>query len=282
MKILSRATAHDGVEPLSEQFVRGLREESGHTHHIVKRNGEVVALLSFDGATAELVTDPAFRRQGLASSLFDEAGRPPVWAHGNLSEARGFAAAQGLEPTRRLLVMTLEGYERSSEGAEALLPAGFRITTAAEECDDEQWLRVNNEAFSWHPEQGGWNLEDLHRARDTKWYDPAGVFFVWDGERLAGFHWTKRVPVVGGGAPGDGSAGESSRLTGEVYVIGVGDEYRGRGLGRALLTAGLDAMADDEAIELYVEGDNDAAINLYEQMGFVVSEEHVVYEDRTS
>ncbi|MDK6410784.1 GNAT family N-acetyltransferase, partial [Escherichia coli] len=73
----------------------------------------------------------------------------------------------------------------------------------------------------------------------------------YEGDRLAGFHWTKRVDGVG-----------------EVYVIGLGDGYRGRGLGGPLLTAGLNAMAEDKRIILYVEGANEQAVAMYKKAGF--------------
>ncbi|MGV0427924.1 mycothiol synthase [Corynebacterium pyruviciproducens] len=257
MEILSRAFAVDGVEPFSEQYVRGLTEPMGHTRHQIEQDGQVIALISGDGSTAELVVDPAYRRHGLGTQLYERAGLPPVWAHGDLPAARAFAAHHGLVATRILLVMGKEGYTPQ----EVRVPEGFRIVTAAEECDDEQWVRVNNEAFSWHPEQGGWDVDKLTEARATTWYDPQGVFFLYEGDRLAGFHWTKRVDSVG-----------------EVYVIGLGDGYRGRGLGGPLLTAGLNAMAEDKRIILYVEGDNEQAVAMYKKAGFTERERHVVYE----
>ena len=160
MDILSRAFDVDGVEPLSEQFVRGLTEPLGHTHHKIEKNGQVVALICSDGATAELVVDPAFRRQGLGSSLYLTAGKPPVWAHGDLPAARAFSQHFGLVATRILLVMGKDDYVAQP----VTLPTGFRLVTATEECDDEQWVRVNNEAFSWHPEQGGWDVDKLREA----------------------------------------------------------------------------------------------------------------------
>jgi mycothiol synthase len=60
---------------------------------------------------------------------------------------------------------------------------------------------------------------------------------------------------------------------GEIYVIGVGPDATGRGLGRVLLRRGLDAMAAAGLTEafLYVENDNTPALGLYAAEGFEVA-----------
>ena len=72
--------------------------------------------------------------------------------------------------------------------------------------------------------------------------------------RLAAFHWTKvdQLPV------------------GEVYVVGVDPERQGEGLGRVATLVGLHHLADRgvETVELYVDGDNRAAVTTYGRLGF--------------
>lgn len=61
-----------------------------------------------------------------------------------------------------------------------------------------------------------------------------------------------------------------SDLSRHVGILGMGvvEDYRGRGLGRALLEACL-AKSSFEKAELSVFADNTAAIKLYEKAGFV-------------
>src|SRR5699024_4836974 len=127
--------------------------------------------------------------------------------------------------------------------------------------DADAWAAVNNAAFSWHPEQGGQDPGDYRRRTREEGFDPSSVVIAertQDG-RILGFHETKM------------HAQHPSGLTmGEVYVIAVDPQVHARGLGRALLVEGMRRMlrAGAEAIELYVESDNEKALPLYRRVGF--------------
>ena len=283
------ASKHDGIDPFSEQFLLGLRDgRLGHRHWIIESAGKVEAIAASDGSSAELFVIPTARQQGRGTALLEAISPTPVWAHGNLEGAQALAQAKDLRITRHLLVMAIEGeaLKASAHKPETdLLVANYAESVArfGKEHVEQQWLQANNQAFSWHPEQGGWDIERLHRGMEPDWFDEQDVIFFWDAQAdaaehasntatdslpaMAGFHWTKWHDEV---SPGFG----------EVYVVGLADDYRGRRLGGPLLNAGLQRMMDKGAgrVILYVEADNEPAVKAYERLGFGIAENHVVYE----
>jgi mycothiol synthase len=134
--------------------------------------------------------------------------------------------------------------------------------------DDEQaWLDVNNRAFAWHPEQSNWTLDDLHERMVEPWFDPEGFLLHERDGRLAAFCWTKVHE-------------EETPPAGEIFVIGIDPDFQGLGIGGPLAYAGFDwltARGLTQAL-LYCEADNDAAMRIYERMGFRVATTHRWYE----
>lgn len=173
------------------------------------------------------------------------------WTH-DPHTAGPLADTVGLVPGRALLQMRrplpLPESETSDQG---MALRTFRVGT-----DEAAWLEVNNAAFQWHAEQGGWDLEVIAQRELEPWFDPRGFLLHERDGRLAAFCWTKVHP----GTP----------VVGEIYVIAVHPDFHGLGLGRALTVAGLRSLFAAGATEgmLYVDAGNHAAVHLYEALGF--------------
>ncbi|MCZ0914650.1 mycothiol synthase [Gordonia amicalis] len=266
-RMVRAATSADGVAPLSDEAVKAI--DTGADSPVIHAwstgaYANVVPGRDGEPSMIEAVVDPERRREGLGRSLLDAAfaaakqeGLPArVWAHGDLPGAVALASAMGLQKRRELLQLRRpvgEGHELP----ELVVDPGLTLRTYAGSDDDAEILRVNNAAFDWHPEQGGWELDQIAERVAADWFDPEGLFLAFDAEdpaRLLGFHWTKQHDAD----------------LGEVYIVGVDPQSQGRGLGRLLTLAGLHHLARRGVAEinLYVEGDNTAAVRTYERLGF--------------
>jgi mycothiol synthase len=279
-RLADAAAAADGVGPLSEQVRLHLAYGGDRgTRDLLLRRGPSLAgyshLSAPDAAgrrSGELVIHPARRRHGLGLALARAAvaagGPLPVriWAHGDLPAAAALASAAGFTKVRSLFLMRRSLREPPPEPR---LPDGITLRTFAPGRDEDEWLALNAAAFATHPEQGSWTRAELEHREAEPWFDPAGFLLAVRAGRLAGFHWTKVHEPSGGG-----------ERTGEVYVVGVHPAEQGTGLGRALTLAGLHYLRGREIpwVVLYVDGENTAAIHLYDSLGFAHIGTDVMYE----
>ncbi|MBD2757934.1 mycothiol synthase [Yimella sp. cx-573] len=275
LELAAAARAADGVSPLSEATLLSLQADPSDRdlHGFVRGEGRLDGYahlrLEDDGAAwAEVVVHPEARQQGIGRRFLEyvreQSAGARVWAHGDTPAAQATAQALGMTPVRNLWMMS-RSVDLGEPIADPVAPQGFSTRTF-QPGDEQTWLDVNARAFAHHPEQGRMTLADLRARMTEPWFDPGGLFLVFDEEsgRLAASHWTK---VAEEGGPG------------EVYVVAVDPDFQGSGLGGYVTALGLAHLRDQgvSTIDLYVEGDNTPAIATYRRKGFERSAHDVMY-----
>jgi mycothiol synthase len=264
--LLDAASAHDGYPAFGEHQWLELTEGThrGFVGVLASSGDEVIgyAQATRDPGTwdveytvhpgwrsAEVDPGPALVEAVLGAVAAEGGGPTGLWRSHPTAGSDALAARFGLLPTRDLLQLRRP------------LPVGERwdldVRPFVVGRDEEAWLEVNNRAFGWHPEQGGWDLATLKGRESLPWFDPEGFLLHEEAGRLAGFCWTKVHDVM-------------PVALGEIYVIAVDPDFGGRGLGRSLTLAGLDHLAARGLTVgmLYVESTNTSARALYDHLGF--------------
>lgn len=263
------AQAADGHRPLSDDLWHELTGPATAGAQIVldRRDGHLVGSAHISHAPGhwqlEFVVHPRHRHAGIERQLLERAvaeiasdggGAVVLWADDPDATTAAMIQRLGFAPQRDLLRMECA---LPLDDAHAW-PDGIRARPFRPGDDDAEWLALNNLAFSGHPEQGVWSQHTLDERVRQEWFDPDGFIVAEDDTGIAGFCWTKI---------------HDDEQAGEIYVIGVHPDRQGIGLGRALVLAGLESIANHgmPTAILYVDASNDAAVGLYESLGFTTT-----------
>lgn len=136
-------------------------------------------------------------------------------------------------------------------------PADPKIQIRSFRADDaKELVRVNNSAFTDHPDQFDLTVAKFNHQLEQKHASYRDILLHHIDQKLAAFIWT--FP--------------RSTAEGELHVLAVAPEFQGRGLGGQMLDAGVGHLMNGYGIEitsLYVDASNEGAVRLYEKHGFV-------------
>ena len=288
LELINRTTHHDGTPPIAEHILLHLRYggDKADSHLLVEKDNQVIGYAHLDqtdlvaGPSVELVVDPVYRGEGVGKQLLSEAieicGKTlRLWVHGEQEAAHSLAALFNFEKIRTVLQMS-----RSLTDIQPLpvIDKEIVIRSFLPGIDCDAWLELNNKVFSYHPEQGGWQLSDLNHRLNEEWFDEKGFFIVEKNKQVIASTWTK----VHGEHSHDHHGGVQSHAhpaIGEIYITAVDPEYAGIGIGKALTITALNHLKYQGLKDamLYVDFDNKAALNLYNSMGFEITNKDLLY-----
>ena len=215
---------------------------------------------------------PEFRDSGILRRLLnDSVGR----ARSLGVRAVHIQTALDAQDDRRLLesegfVKIKEFWQMRWEGSELPplnLRQGFHLKSFELDRDEAMLTELQNTAFG---ENWGFspNTVDQIAARvRTKISPPEGIIFIMDGENAAAYNWTQRIQNDHG-------------HVGFVAMTGVHPDYRGNGLGTAIVVSGMEHLVSRgvNAVELEVDAENTPARELYLKLGYRRVHHSVWYE----
>jgi mycothiol synthase len=127
----------------------------------------------------------------------------------------------------------------------------------------QEFVDLINAAFVDHPSPLSWSLAQIEYAHGRPDFDPTTIMLVSPTDRPAEPIAFARIAV---GPPEKGQLAP----VGEIRLVGVLPQWRGRGLGRELLRWGVAQLRARGAgrIQLSVEAENELALGLYRRTGF--------------
>jgi len=181
------------------------------------------------------------------------------------ADAHHILVTEGFRTVRRYWQMRRQADEVPSQE----LPESFSFRSLSLGQDEEALTELQNIAFGQNWGFSPNTVEEIRARVRLKRCDPEGIIFVADRSRLVAYNWTMTA---------SGDAGS----TGWIAMTGVHPDYTGRGLGRAVVVAGMHYLKAKgvDGIELEVDSENVPARALYLKLGFEKIRETLWYEKR--
>jgi mycothiol synthase len=239
---------------------------------------EVRPELTIGRAVLRWLVHPRHRRGALTAELVDRAVSRTrelgiMTLHVNVSQnsftAKRFLTRTGFTFVRRFL-------ELRFDLAGMVLP---EISENASRCrplqpgEEGTLTQLQNRSFA-----GSWGfnpntIEEITHRISLPFSSRDDIFLIFDSDKPVGYCWT-RTESWKDIAPGEG--------TGRIYMLAVEPDYRGRGLSRQLLLAGLSYLKSKRlrVAVLTVDSENKAARILYTSVGFEPWKSSLWYEKR--
>ena len=280
----------EGLEPTGRSFSpQVIAEGLGRPNYSPEQDLFVVEIASKivgymdvarEPAIGRVVLDcwvyPEHRKRGLATQLLSRAMHHAKesgarMAHVNVAEnnrtARKVLSTLGFKPVRRFLELTLD---MTKVGEQEIDQAtlGCRSLRSGEE---NKLTRIQNRAFadSWGYSPN--TVEEIVYRINLSHRSPEDVVIICEGEEVVGYCWLGVIDA--------GEAAVGTRK-GRIFMLGAAPDYRGRGMGRKALLAGLSVLKKQglSTAELTVDSENKVACALYRSVGFKVRTGTLWYE----
>lgn len=246
---------------------------------VVEKTGEIIGFMDMlpEPDIKRLIVDcwlqPDHRRKGLGKRLLKSAVRRARELgadvlHVNISEDNAVAGAVlsrlGFECVRRFLELSLDlnGVDRQ------VLDKAYCDCRHLREGEEEILTNIQNRSFGEHWGYNPETIETISYGMSLSHRSPKDIVLACEEDDVIGYCWTE---ITSGGQ-------------GRIFMIGSDPDYRGKGIGRKLLLAGLANIKNMGVSDVWltVDAENKAALSLYKSTGFKIQKSYLWYEKSVS
>ena len=248
---------------------------------LAEMDGEIVGFcnltpeLRIGRVLFDILVHPKHRRAGIATELFQYAVKRAKEYGARVAQAevpntnlagKGLLTSLGFRSVRRFYEMRLELNDFNRPEEEYTL--GSRCLKSG---DETKLTQIQNRSFS-----GTWGFnpnttEEIVYSLNRRGCSPGDVILLLNGDEVISYCWTTV------NSEENLALGTSK---GRIHMMGVDPDFRGKGIGKAVLFAGLSYLNDKgiKTAELTVDSENKTACAIYESVGFKVHSSIVWYE----
>jgi mycothiol synthase len=260
-----------GVSPEQDLFV------IEHDNQVIGYS-QIEPELGIDRVILHCWVQPGHRGNGLGKEFLTRAINRAeelsvkvvhVYLSPDNTKARNGLPKLGFKYVRRYLELILD-IDKVSEAVLREAATGCRKLQPGEE---EKIVDIQNRAFAEH---WGYNPN----TAETITYDinignrsPDDVLLVCEEDTITGYCWTEILTT---------DAGKDGEKRGTINMIGTEPDYRGKGLGKKVLLAGLAYLKENgvKTVGLSVDSENRVAYELYRSIGFTQQGSTLWYEKK--
>ena len=229
-------------------------------------------------AILECMIHPHHRKKGIATELIGRALRHAEASDIKVAQAcipevnepgKTLALRLGFKFIRHFCELKLDLKNMRLPDVE---PSEYVIRSLGPD-EADKLTHIQNRAFS---DSWGFNpntSDEIAYRINLSSCSPGNIMMVYLNNQPIGYCWT-RIFAEEGSAAGS--------VKGEIHMIGVDPDYRGKGIGRDVLLAGLTDLKGRgvSTVELTADGEEPVALGLYESMGFEVCSRIEWYEKK--
>lgn len=242
---------------------------------VVEKAGDIIGFMDtlpemdIERVIVDCWLRPEHRRKGLGRRLLNFAMKHARklgarFLHVVVSEDNAVAGTVlsklGFEYVRRFLELKLDLNKVDRQE----LDKAFGECRYLREGEEETLTRIQNLSFADHWGYNPNTAETVAYRIGLSHHSPKDVVLACEEEEVTGYCWTE---IESGGQ-------------GRIFMIGSPPDYRGKGIGRKLLLAGLANLKYKGVNEVWltVDSENRVACSLYESMGFELQMKYLWYE----